>query len=241
MPYRGKGVPLVVLAGKEYGSGSSRDWAAKGRAARRARRDRRELRADPPLQPGRHGRAAAPVHRRARRHDARPDRRGDLRRRRPAGAFEGPSARGPPPARRTRSPSRPRGPAIDTPNEVDYFRTAASCTTCCASSRELVGPVPRSRPEAEVLSADRAPSAESAPPALPSWPVVGEANLAWLGRGRQGSSGPRHACASEAREGFRRDRPGGGTGRCGSLLSAVFLPAGGLSTLSVRGVNTPKG
>jgi len=23
-------VPLVVLAGKEYGSGSSRDWAAKG-------------------------------------------------------------------------------------------------------------------------------------------------------------------------------------------------------------------
>jgi aconitate hydratase len=30
--YRGEGVPLVVLAGKEYGSGSSRDWAAKGTA-----------------------------------------------------------------------------------------------------------------------------------------------------------------------------------------------------------------
>jgi aconitate hydratase len=28
--YRDRGVPLVVLAGKEYGSGSSRDWAAKG-------------------------------------------------------------------------------------------------------------------------------------------------------------------------------------------------------------------
>jgi aconitate hydratase len=28
--YRSEGVPLVVLAGKEYGSGSSRDWAAKG-------------------------------------------------------------------------------------------------------------------------------------------------------------------------------------------------------------------
>src|SRR5438105_11167593 len=27
--YREEGVPLVVLAGKEYGSGSSRDWAAK--------------------------------------------------------------------------------------------------------------------------------------------------------------------------------------------------------------------
>jgi aconitate hydratase len=30
MKYREEGVPLVVLAGKEYGSGSSRDWAAKG-------------------------------------------------------------------------------------------------------------------------------------------------------------------------------------------------------------------
>jgi aconitate hydratase len=28
--YRGEDVPLIVLAGKEYGSGSSRDWAAKG-------------------------------------------------------------------------------------------------------------------------------------------------------------------------------------------------------------------
>ena len=28
--YRAQGVPLVVVAGKEYGSGSSRDWAAKG-------------------------------------------------------------------------------------------------------------------------------------------------------------------------------------------------------------------
>src|SRR5439155_25388305 len=27
---RAEGVPLIVLAGKEYGSGSSRDWAAKG-------------------------------------------------------------------------------------------------------------------------------------------------------------------------------------------------------------------
>ena len=30
MKYREEGVPLVVIAGKEYGSGSSRDWAAKG-------------------------------------------------------------------------------------------------------------------------------------------------------------------------------------------------------------------
>jgi aconitate hydratase len=30
MRYRSEGVPTIVLAGKEYGSGSSRDWAAKG-------------------------------------------------------------------------------------------------------------------------------------------------------------------------------------------------------------------
>jgi len=28
--YRERGVPLMIIAGKEYGSGSSRDWAAKG-------------------------------------------------------------------------------------------------------------------------------------------------------------------------------------------------------------------
>ena len=30
MRYQERGVPLVVIGGKEYGSGSSRDWAAKG-------------------------------------------------------------------------------------------------------------------------------------------------------------------------------------------------------------------
>jgi len=28
--YQAEGTPLVILAGKEYGTGSSRDWAAKG-------------------------------------------------------------------------------------------------------------------------------------------------------------------------------------------------------------------
>ena len=32
MRYQAEGTPLIVLAGKEYGSGSSRDWAAKGPA-----------------------------------------------------------------------------------------------------------------------------------------------------------------------------------------------------------------
>jgi aconitate hydratase len=30
MEYQAAGVPLVIIAGKEYGTGSSRDWAAKG-------------------------------------------------------------------------------------------------------------------------------------------------------------------------------------------------------------------
>jgi aconitate hydratase len=30
MRYKNEGVPLVVIGGKEYGTGSSRDWAAKG-------------------------------------------------------------------------------------------------------------------------------------------------------------------------------------------------------------------
>ena len=30
MEYASKSIPLVIIAGKEYGTGSSRDWAAKG-------------------------------------------------------------------------------------------------------------------------------------------------------------------------------------------------------------------
>src|SRR3954462_5100091 len=32
MRYRAEGVPSIVIAGSEYGTGSSRDWAAKGPA-----------------------------------------------------------------------------------------------------------------------------------------------------------------------------------------------------------------
>ena len=32
MRHKAAGTPLIVLAGKEYGTGSSRDWAAKGTA-----------------------------------------------------------------------------------------------------------------------------------------------------------------------------------------------------------------
>ncbi len=30
MRYQADGIPLIVVAGQEYGTGSSRDWAAKG-------------------------------------------------------------------------------------------------------------------------------------------------------------------------------------------------------------------
>ncbi len=60
MRYKNDKVPLVIFAGKEYGSGSSRDWAAKGtEPARRARRHHPVVRAHPSLEPDRHGRAAA--------------------------------------------------------------------------------------------------------------------------------------------------------------------------------------
>ncbi len=62
MRYREEGVPLVILAGKEYGSGSSRDWAAKGtlllgvRAVLAETYERIHR-----TQPGGNGRAAAAV------------------------------------------------------------------------------------------------------------------------------------------------------------------------------------
>jgi aconitase A len=67
MKYRQEGVPLVVLAGKEYGTGSSRDWAAKGstyprgrdaRADRQGRRPRGgSVRGSPGPQPARRARS----------------------------------------------------------------------------------------------------------------------------------------------------------------------------------------
>ena len=63
MRYRKEGVPLVILAGKEYGTGSSRDWAAKGTLLLGVKAVIAEIvRAHPSLQPGGNGRAAAAVH-----------------------------------------------------------------------------------------------------------------------------------------------------------------------------------
>ena len=49
MLYKQDERPLVVIAGKEYGTGSSRTGRPRARPARRPGRHRRELRADPPV------------------------------------------------------------------------------------------------------------------------------------------------------------------------------------------------
>ena len=59
---RQQGIPLVILGGKEYGSGSSPRLGGQGHEpARRQGRHHRELRAHPPLEPHRHGRRPAAV------------------------------------------------------------------------------------------------------------------------------------------------------------------------------------
>ena len=142
--YAAEGVPLFILAGKEYGSGSSRDWAAKGPrllgvrsviAESYERIHRSNL----------VGMGIVPLQFTAgeTRGVARADRRGDLRDRRPAGAAgragsragaswscarRAPTARSRSCARPCASIRRRRSPTTS---------TAASCTTCCASSRRL--------------------------------------------------------------------------------------------------------
>ncbi len=62
MKYQKAGTPLVVVGGKEYGTGSSRDWAAKGTHLLGIKAGAgRKLRAHPPLQPRRHGQSPAAV------------------------------------------------------------------------------------------------------------------------------------------------------------------------------------
>ncbi len=122
--YHEAGIPLVVLAGKDYGMGSSRDWAAKGTyLLRGAGGDRRVVRADPPVQSDRDGSAPAHVPGRPERHQPGLGRHGDFRGRR---------------RRLRRSPVRTSSCGatrsdgtvaeftttcrIDTPVEVDYYR-----------------------------------------------------------------------------------------------------------------------
>ncbi len=80
MKHIADGTPTVIFAGEEYGTGSSRDWAAKGtQLLGREGRHRQELRAHPPQQPGGHGRAAAAVQGQRQPRRTQPGRRRDFR------------------------------------------------------------------------------------------------------------------------------------------------------------------
>ena len=118
MRYAEEGTPLVVLAGKEYGSGSSRDWAAKGTnllgvraviAQSYERIHRSNLVG--------HGRPAAPVRRRRVGRVARPDRRGGVHDRRDR---EGRGQGGHRPRRRQGVHRAACGSTR--PKEVEYFQ-----------------------------------------------------------------------------------------------------------------------
>ena len=62
MLYQSEAVPLIVIAGREYGSGSSRDWAAKGPLLQGVRAVIAEVvRAHSSQQPGGYGHPAAAV------------------------------------------------------------------------------------------------------------------------------------------------------------------------------------
>ena len=170
--YIAAGTPLVVLSGKEYGSGSSRDWAAKGTALLgRQGRHRRVLRADPPLEPDRHGRAAAAVPRGRERRVARPDRRGDVldhrhhRAQRRHDAEDGQGQGG-----RRRSSTRSSGSTP--PARRTTTATAASCSTSCATC---------SRPEGRPARARTSRRSSRWP--WPCWPGPPSRSLVGLGLG----------------------------------------------------------
>ncbi len=68
MKYKAAGVPSIVIAGKEYGTGSSRDWAAKGPLLQGVKAVIAELfRAHSSFQPGWDGHPAAAIRGRAER------------------------------------------------------------------------------------------------------------------------------------------------------------------------------
>ena len=124
-----EGVPLVVLAGREYGSGSSRDWAAKGtrllgvraviaESFERIHRSNLVGMGVLPLQfPDGQSAASLGLTGEETLLDHGPG-RGDGRRRRAAGA----ACASRPRARAARRSSSTRRVRIDTPREADYFR-----------------------------------------------------------------------------------------------------------------------
>ena len=136
MKYKADGTPLVVIAGKEYGTGSSRDWAAKGtlllgvkaviaESFERIHRSNLVGMGVLPLQftDGENAQIARP--RPARKRSTSPA----SRRRRVA---KRPSSRHGDGGEKTFERARD---AADAEGTSSSTATAASCSTCCASSR----------------------------------------------------------------------------------------------------------
>ena len=183
---RPEGVPLVVLAGKEYGSGSSRDWAAKGtkllgvraviaESFERIHRSNLIGMGVLPLQfPD--GRDVSP--RSASRGEETFD-VGDL-----AGRRGDHGAGDRPPRRRRATWSSRRRCGSTRPNEVDYFHNGGILQTVLEEPARL-------KPESNCVKAGPATQKE------------------WVQRGRGRQGGPRDphcTSASVAREGCRRGR-----------------------------------
>ena len=136
MRYKADGTPLVILAGKEYGTGSSRDWAAKGtmllgvraviaESFERIHRSNLIGMGVLPLQftAGQNAQSAGP------------HRPGDLRDRRPRRAARRKTVKviATTPTAASRCASR-CGCASTRRRSASTSGTAASCSTCCASS-----------------------------------------------------------------------------------------------------------
>ena len=133
LAYLEEGTPLVVLAGKEYGSGSSRDWAAKGTRLLGVRAVLAES-FERIHRSNLIGMGVLPLQLPASAQRARPDRRGGLLDHRPRRADE---RRLRVPTEVTRPRRRPsssaRACASTRPRRRTTSATAASCSTCCAS------------------------------------------------------------------------------------------------------------
>ena len=125
--YAAQDIPLVVLGGKEYGSGSSRDWAAKGTSLLGVRAVITEsFERIHRSQPDRHGRHPAAVPRGRIGGVAETGRHRDVRHHRHRGAQRAARRRrpctSPPPRRTARTVEFDAVVRIDTPGEADYYR-----------------------------------------------------------------------------------------------------------------------
>ena len=121
LAYLEEGTPLVVLAGKEYGSGSSRDWAAKGTRLLGVRAVLAES-FERIHRSNLVGMGVLPLQLPASARGSRPDRRGGLLDHRPRRAAERGLAADRACASAPASVEFKARVRIDTPKEAEYFR-----------------------------------------------------------------------------------------------------------------------